>query len=109
MKFLQYIQANFSQGRGGRAQAGFFFHGFTSKGGEVLATLLLIGDFDDSEVWFPPTHSSSSTLTMTGWEMGVTNEGKAIKSISCIGEGQFDKDKDKDKGVKIVVTRLVQE
>jgi len=44
---------------------------------------------------------------MTGWEMGVTNEGKAIKSISCIGEGQFDKDK--DKGVKIVVTRLVQE
>ena len=63
----------------------------------------MIGDFDDSEVWPPPTHGSSSTLTMTGWEMGVTNEGKTIKDISCIGEGQFDE----NKGVTIVVIRLL--
>ena len=75
-------QAFIKPGKKGRAEASFWFHGTTKDGMvRVLYLLKLIGAFESPEVW-----PSAQKLTMTDWELKVENEGKAIKSISCIGE-----------------------
>ena len=93
-------QGNVSKGRGGRAQAGFFFDGLTfeqvnNMDVPVLYGLVLTGVFSTNTPW-PPTAGNPAVLTMTAWELSATNEGKAIKSISCIGKGAT--------GVTITVT-----
>ena len=75
-------QAIVKQGRKGRAEASFWFHGATTEGDEVLYVLNLFGHFADENAEFPGT----AELLMDDWELKVENEGKAIKSISCIGE-----------------------
>jgi len=103
---LTIHQGRVSKRKRGIAQAGFFFDGWThtTVGGEkvkVLATLKLIGTFVSGETW-PPPSGSPSTLEMTDWEMSVTNEGQAIKSISCIDKGDFEG----GAGVTIMVTKI---
>lgn len=84
-------QGRVQEGRGGRAQAGFWFHGWTHDTVDgvlvkVLYNLLLTGDFPADPL--PPTAINQPIeMNMTAWELGATNEGKAIKDISCIGEG----------------------
>ncbi len=82
-------QGSVSKGRGGRAQAGFFFHGLTNDGSVmVLYGLQLIGEFAlGAEVEWPPSDGGDTVLNIATWELSATNEGKDIKSISCIGEG----------------------
>ncbi len=92
-------QGNVREGRGGRAQAGFFFHGFThtllegeSELREVLYHLLLTGDFASASL--PPTEDNENevVLVLTAWQLTATNEGQAVKSASCIGEGTVNVD-----------------
>lgn len=83
-------QGRVQEGRGGRAQASFWFHAstHTAVDGElvtVLYALLLTGDFDEGSS-LPPT-GNSVVLSITAWQLTATNEGKAVKSASCIGEG----------------------
>lgn len=98
-------QGSVAQGRGGRAESRFFFEGFThtevaGEFVEINYQLQLIGDFVPDDPW-PPTDNMTTTLTMTTWELSASNEGQAIKDISCIGKGTVD--------VNIMVTGLVPE
>lgn len=84
-------QGRVQEGRGGRAQASFWFHGLThTKVDEeivtVLYALLLTGD----TISLPPTGGNSVVLAMTAWQLTATEEGQAVKSASCIGEGLVD-------------------
>ena len=98
-------QGRVQEGRGGRAQAGFWFHGSTHTEVEgefvqVLYNLFLTGVFPGDPL--PPTaFNQPIEMTMTAWVLGATNEGKAIKDASCIGEGATD--------VTIMVTGPVSE
>ncbi len=92
---LTIHQGNVREGRGGRAQAGFFFDGSTHSTVEgslvtVLYHLLLTGDFEPLESSLPPITDNPVVLSMLTWELTATNEGKAVKSASCIGEGTVD-------------------
>ena len=91
-------QATIKQGKGGRAQAAFWFDGKTNDGNtSVLYALALYGLFDPATAW--PPEGTPHVMIMTDWKIIVENEGKAIKSISCIGEG------DDDITVQITVTK----
>ena len=78
-------QAQIKQGKKGRAEAAFWFHGETTTGIRVLYALTLYGDFDPNVAW-PPVNVEHKIM-MNRWKMIVENEGKAIKDDSCIGEG----------------------
>ena len=88
-------QGRVQEGRGGRAQATFWFHGFTHTDVDgapvkVLYALLLTGIFSVGSL--PPTGGNFVLLSMTAWQLTATNEGQAVKSASCIGDGaeEFD-------------------
>jgi len=94
----ELTQATIKQGKGGRAQAAFWFDGKTDDGiTSVLYALALFGLFDTETAW--PPEGTPHVMMMTDWKIIVENEGKAIKSISCIGEG------DDDITVQITVTK----
>lgn len=81
-------QGSVTQGRGGRAESRFFFDGFTFENNvPVLYQLQLFGLFDETEAW-PPGTAGHTHVIMKDWVLSVANEGQAIKSISCIGEGE---------------------
>ena len=97
-------QAIISRGKGGRAQASFWFDGFTKHDNtSVLYALALFGQFDSDKAW-PPVEGEHHLIMMTDWKIIVENEGKEIKSISCIGEGEPD-----DITVAIEVTKVTKE
>ncbi|MCH9025693.1 MAG: hypothetical protein IIA05_01080 [Proteobacteria bacterium] len=82
-------QGRVQEGRGGRAQASFWFHGFTHTEVDeeivtVLYALLLTGD----TISLPPTGGESVVIAMTAWQLTATNKGQAVKSASCIGDGE---------------------
>ncbi len=80
-------QAIISRGKGGRAQAAFWFDGKTDDNStDVLYALALFGQFDPEIAW-PPDEGKPHLIMMEDWKIIVENEGKEIKSISCIGEG----------------------
>ena len=83
-------QAIIKRGRGGRAEASFWFDGKTNDGSDtdVLYALALFGKFHEFNVW-PPV-GEPHLIIMTDWKIIVENEGKEIKSISCIGESPDD-------------------
>ncbi|MEE8464587.1 MAG: hypothetical protein V3S53_07365 [Gammaproteobacteria bacterium] len=76
-------QAIVKQGRNGRAEASFWFHGATTEGDEVLYVLKLFGHFDGENVEFP----GDAVLLMDEWELKVENEGRKIKNMSCESQG----------------------
>ncbi len=79
-------QATISQGKGGRAQAAFWFDGLTKDGNtSVLYALALFGA-DGSGADLP----GEATLDMKTWELKVENEVKTIKDNSCRGAGDTD-------------------
>ena len=81
---FQLHQAFIKSGKKGRAEASFWFHGKTFLDDvRVLYLLKLFGEFESGKEW-----PGAQTLTMTDWELKVENEGKAIKMISCQGEGK---------------------
>ena len=81
--------ANLGKSKGNLAAATFWFWGDTDDGGtEVLYRAGLKGTFSESGDW-PPADGIVKTLTLTKWRMAVENEGKDIKSISCLDEGTF--------------------
>ena len=86
---LTIHQAIIKRGKGGRAQAGFWFDGKTDDGTTaVLYALALFGQFnaDDTDIpWLPPDETTHKILMMD-WKMIVENERKEIRSMSCIGE-----------------------
>ncbi len=83
------FQAILDKSRGGSAEANFWFVGNTATipSTQVMYRLRLFGVFDGLDDW-PP--SVSKTMIMTDWRMVVENEGKKIKTISCVGDGTFD-------------------
>ena len=78
------------------AQAQFWFDAKTFKGlpadEDILITLTYqlryLGTFMEPN-WLPAA-TQTSVLNMTEWRLTATNEGEAIKAISCIGEGIAD-------------------
>ena len=52
--------------------------------------LHVFGLFQDP--WPPPSMNDTTSMEMIDWEIRVENEGKKVKSISCIGEGAFEVD-----------------
>ncbi len=94
-------QGRVQEGRGGRVEASFWFHGFTHtevevEGGgdelvKVLYALQLTGEYATSDPLLPtlPPVDIDVVLAMTTWRLSVSNEGKAIKNISCIGKDDF--------------------
>lgn len=88
----QLHQAQIKEGRGGRAEATFWFHGRTYENNiRVLYALALYGDFNEEDLEFPPVNDGETiVMVMHDWKMIVENERKAIKSISCIGKGTND-------------------
>lgn len=92
-------QGLIGKGRGGRAEASFWFDGLTADGGtSVLYVLSVFGQFDDGaakDVW-PP--ANVTTLGMTDWDIDVENEPADIRNRSCVGAGD-------EVEMSIVVTR----
>lgn len=82
--FSDLHQALIKPGKQGRAEASFWFHGFTNDGYmvRVLYVLKLFGKFESNKEW-----PGAQTLEMTSWELKVENEGKTIKDKSCSGKG----------------------
>jgi hypothetical protein len=85
-------QAQIKEGKKGRAEATFWFHGLTAEvtnPTRVLYALTLYGDFDETKPW-PPVDDEHVILMKKGWKMIVENEGKAIKDVSCIDKIEGD-------------------
>jgi hypothetical protein len=81
--------ANLGKSKGNLAAATFWFWGDTDDGvTEVLYRAGLKGTFGVTGDW-PPADGIVKTLTLTEWRIAVENEGKDIKSISCLDEGTF--------------------
>ena len=79
-------QATIKQGKGGRAQAAFWFDGKTNDGNtSVLYALALFGA-DGSGADLP----GEATLDMKTWELKVENESKTIKYMSCQSASEED-------------------
>jgi hypothetical protein len=88
--FALHAQAGVSRGRGGRAESKFWFRAHTDNLNVVditpLYLLIMFGTIDGD---WPPALHHTTTLVMGDWELRVANEGADVKSISCIGEGEF--------------------
>ena len=93
-------QGHVIKGKRGRAEAHFWFSGYTEFGPQsgdaerILYKLLLIGENDrstpeneafDPDVW-PPT--GTTTMTMDTWTLSIEGEGD-VRDISCVGSGDF--------------------
>ncbi len=76
-------QATISQGKGGRAQAAFWFDGLTKDGNTSVLYVLKLFGADGSGAALP----GEAELFMTTWELKVENESKTIKDMSCLGDG----------------------
>lgn len=99
------FSALLKKGKKSSAIAVFWFDGWTNNGSkDVLYRLELHGEFDESED-FPP--AKANQLLLDVWSLKVENEGKTIRGISCIGEGDTfpPEDGTKFEGVTIDVTR----
>ena len=82
--------ATLQTGRAGGASAALWFDGHTNDSStEILYILRLDGVVDDPQNW-PPEVGTTNNMMLTDWSMGVENEGKKIKNISCLGEGDTD-------------------
>jgi hypothetical protein len=92
-------QANLVKGRRGRAEAHFWFLGYTKNGPmagaaeKILYLLLLIGEkptvtipFDDD---WPPKGDTSTTMTLDTWELTTQGVGGDIRNNSCVQSGNF--------------------
>jgi len=102
---LGYLdQGHVIKGKHGRAEAHFWFSGYTEDGPQsgnaekILYKLLLIGENDrstpeneafDPDVW-PPT--ANTTMTMDTWTLSIENERAAIRDMSCVGNGDLSED-----------------
>jgi len=79
--------ASLAQQRGGGASGAIWFEGYAEDAATpILYRLRIDGLFDDPDNWLP---SVSNTMTMTAWSMHLENQGRQVKNISCLGEGDF--------------------
>ncbi len=84
-------QAVVKRGKGGRAEATFWFDGRTRDNADPVGySLHLFGMFNPDIEWLPV--NDTHDIVMMDWRTGVTNVGQNIKSRSCIGEGEEDDD-----------------
>ena len=109
---LLFNQAGIRKHKGGSVLGRFWFKGCTDKGTvggdpfrgdcirEVLYSLDLLGLFEIPDNWRPAS-GTTTTLTITSWELIVEAEGDVVKSRSCIG-GSEEEDGFQ---VEILVTR----
>ena len=91
--------AHITQGKGGRIEVGLWFGGKTWEGDDILYVLFLFGP-RGQEQW-PPDPDQTTVINIIDWDLSVSNEGQAIKDISCIGEGPI------PEGLVVPITTLM--
>jgi hypothetical protein len=81
------FSASLAQQRDRSASGVIWFEGYTDdRSTLVLYRLRIDGLLEAPDNWIP---SAKNTMTMTTWSMHLENQGRQVKNISCLGEGDF--------------------